>query len=678
MYPRMSSMQVLNQIPPHLAVEVIKALDGGVGPPLTVLPSSLHHLAVSAHLPSVSSEKTLRLDGHTFVWSPSSAVLEALLHAVSKTPLRNITVCCCCLEMLAVSTGVVDAFTCMLHSSSELTYLALGGAFCTGSIVSAVTDALPALPQLRSLTLQPESLGIKRSQKLFTALATYATQLTELSLHGLRSSADKAASHPAAVRTTASSASAECSCGNVTTCSHNANMHFPPQHTTTALATVLLRLTQLESLNLTGETLTDPSLRAIEAALSDPCGHSSSSSEQRFLPKLTHLNFRCAELRDAGCRALVPVLRCLTSLQELWFLWNPVEGSTAEVLASALGSLPQLTMINLRQSNLGEVGGQALAQSLGQLTGLRHLDISFCHLTCSSTAGLLPVLAHCNHLEHLDISGCPLVGTGGVEGCGGGAQTLADALHEHTALKHLFLRSVGLSSEGAKVLAPCLARQTGLQSLYLQCNNQLGSAGIVELSRSFESLSSLETLRLECTEVDAAAARAFGAALLHLTALKSLNLIGFRLQLPDTLEHVAFGSSFSKLARLEVLDLSGSSFSSLAAQGLTRALQHMCKLQELHLQYNPVGDVGAISLARELTKLQHLREFNLIGADLSEKGATEVVKELDGHPALEMCLLDANDVGEMVEKRRWLSSQTDDLSKQVCLREYWRRAMNPI
>ena len=103
----------------------------------------------------------------------------------------------------------------------------------------------------------------------------------------------------------------------------------------------------------------------------------------------------------------------------------------------------------------------------------------------------------------------------------------------------------------------------------------------------------------------------------------------------------------------------------------------MTSLQELHLQYNPIGDIGAISLAPALAKLQWLREVNLIGSQLSDRGAQELVRELEGHATLELCLLDANNIEDVGRRRRWLSSQTDDVSKKVCLEEYWRRAMAP-
>lgn len=649
---------MLTQIPSHLAVEIIKVLEGGVGPPLTALPHSLHHLAVSAHLPCVSSEKTLHLDVHTFMSPPSPSVLDALLTAVSTTPLRNISVCCCCLKMLSVTTGVVDAFACMLRASPGLTSLDLRRSFCTESIAGVVTDALPALPHLRSLTLRPESLGIKRSHQLLASLAVHGTHVTKLSLHAFSCSTDHTINPFAPLAAATSSTPSTSSEQSITTCSQTAQAQRTAQRSTTALAATLLRLTSLESLTLTGDTLTGPILRDIEGALNDTSSHSMSSTLQ-FLPRLTHLAFRCVGLRNAASRALAPVLRRLHKLQELLLLWNPMEASTADALASAISSLPRLTVVNLRHSSLEDSGGRALANACSTLTALRHINISDCDLTPSTTATLMPMLAHFSHLEHLDISNCPLSGAGGT--ALSGVKALAVALQDHTTLKHLLMCNVDLNSEGAKLLAPCIARQAGLQSLYLQCNDKLGSAGVVELSRRLEALSCLETLRLDCTEVDTAAARAFGAALQRLTALRSLNLIGFRLLSSHTMAQVAFGVSFSKLECLEVLDLSWSNFSGPAAQGLSRSLRYMVKLQELHLQYNPMGDVGAISLAPALAKLQHLRKVNFIGAQLSDKGAKEIIKQLDGRSNLELCLLDVNDIGEMLDTRGWLSSQTDDV-----------------
>jgi hypothetical protein len=58
----LSVLKVLEQLPEGLAVSILAASTGGLDHHLSILPSSLHHIAIEAAFPEIRLENSLDLD----------------------------------------------------------------------------------------------------------------------------------------------------------------------------------------------------------------------------------------------------------------------------------------------------------------------------------------------------------------------------------------------------------------------------------------------------------------------------------------------------------------------------------------------------------------------------------------------------------------------------------------
>ena len=321
------------------------------------------------------------------------------------------------------------------------------------------------------------------------------------------------------------------------------------------LPEVLARLTQLGSLDLSGNQLT--SLPEALGQLTQLEKLDLSGNQLASLPealrKLTQLEK--LDLSSNRLTSLPEALSKLTQLKELGLSSNRLTS-----LPEALSKLTQLKELGLSFNQL-----VSLPEALSKLTQLEKLDLSSNRLVSS-----LETLGQLTQLKEMDLSSNQLT-------------LLPEALSKLTQLKEL-----GLSSNRLTSLPEVLSKLTQLEKLGLSYN-QLKS-----LPEALGQLAHLQSLNLSYNQLTV-----LPEALGHLAQLEELDLSGNQLaSLPEVL---------GQLMQLGSLDLSGNQLASLP-----KALDKLAHLRSLNLSYNQLK-----ALPETLGELTQLKELDLSSNQLA-------------------------------------------------------------
>jgi hypothetical protein len=209
------------------------------------------------------------------------------------------------------------------------------------------------------------------------------------------------------------------------------------------------------------------------------------------MQNLTCLDLSYNQFGSGGMRLVLPAVGRLTKLQHLNLTGNDSGMiGTANVLSN-LTSLRALTFLHLcREMDLEEA--RALGNVLPNLTNLKVLTLD------------------CNYFESVqEING------------------LAPGIGELTSLTALDLRRNAFRSSGMKLMAPSLGKLTKLVHLNLGAN-QIGMEGVRRLMSHISTLTNLESLvlagNIDSKEDVISTLELFSASTHHLQRLKNLNL----------------------------------------------------------------------------------------------------------------------------------------------------------
>lgn len=208
------------------------------------------------------------------------------------------------------------------------------------------------------------------------------------------------------------------------------------------------------------------------------------------LKNLTSLELNSNPLGRApeGAQRLASVLSELPRLSTLYLRSVRLEPPGIKILSPVLGTLTQLTDLDLSFNSIGLPTGAAdLAAALENLTLINSLDLTETSLEEAGARSLAPSFPRLNNLKHLNIRGNPL----GLRGL----QPLISAM-ESLKLNTLDLSSTLLGTLGAKYLAAKLGKQVELKSLDLY-DNKLGVEGIQALLPEIKKLTHLRRVTFD-------------------------------------------------------------------------------------------------------------------------------------------------------------------------------------
>lgn len=284
---------------------------------------------------------------------------------------------------------------------------------------------------------------------------------------------------------------------------------------------------------------------------------------------LTDFSLRHCHICPRGATAISHFLKQHPKLQEFRLTDSQFRGNSVQILCEGLKESNSLQRVYLVNNELN--GAESARQISNMLSGscLRELYLGENNL-----------------------------GDEGVEVLSQGI------LFGNTALRHLDLRSNGITPTGALSLQGLIVSSLYLLSLNLS-SNELSNLGTTALARGLQHRGcQLQKLDLNSNEVDTAGAKA----------------VAFMLRTNKTLED---------------LNLSFNSIGDKGVTAIASALEFNSTLGRLSLRRNGIGNVGAKSIADRLPQMQGLKELLLSKNDIGHVGASALLQGLRSNVELE-------------------------------------------
>ena len=262
------------------------------------------------------------------------------------------------------------------------------------------------------------------------------------------------------------------------------------------------------------------------------------------------------------------------SLEKLTLRGKKIAPGTILYLVAALKRMPNLRILDLNNTNLGDAGVQALAQV--ECPSLEEINLADNDLGPDAVNAIADASTNWPQLRSLNLDGNPQLGAAG-------AEALCRAAFPY--LEEILLDDCGLGLDGAQSLNRAAIQWPRLRFLTLD-SNALGDEGVVALLArprgAARALPALEDLRLDRNEIGGQ-----GVASIAVASMR--------------------------LPRLLFLDLSFNSLGDSGARALAQA--HFPRLETLHLQVNNVGAEGEAALDAARTRWPNLRylKYHLLG-----------------------------------------------------------------
>ncbi|XP_066020593.1 protein NLRC5-like isoform X2 [Pocillopora verrucosa] len=348
---------------------------------------------------------------------------------------------------------------------------------------------------------------------------------------------------------------------------------------------------------------------------------------------LTHLNLKCAMVRDSGVDSLSEALSVNTALTHLYLNRNMIGASGASFLSRALSVNTTLAHLNLGRNEIGASGAASLSQALSVNSSLVYLNLDRNFLGDSGAASLSQAFSVNTTLAQLNL-GRNAIGASG-------AASLSQALSVNGSLVDLNLERNFLGDSGAASLSQALSVNSSLTDLNLR-DNKIGGSGASFLSRALSVKTTLAHLNLGRNEIGASGAASLSQALSVNSSLVDLNLE--RNFLGDS-GAASLSQAFSVNTTLAHLNLGRNEIGASGAASLSQALSVNSSLVDLNLERNFLGDSGAASLSQAFSVNTTSTRLNLCGNEIGGSGAASLSQALSVNSSLTDLNLRDNKIG---------------------------------
>jgi len=312
--------------------------------------------------------------------------------------------------------------------------------------------------------------------------------------------------------------------------------------------------------------------------------------------RLSRLSVKECWLGSGGWSRLGPGLsRASSSLSGLCVVGDELDEDAARSISDILVACSGIVDLELDRNPLGDPGAAALAAGVASCDALTRLSLTHCEIGSSGAAAIASALPRT--LVELDLSGNGIdaIGMGHVAGAvrelkvpklallnvsgneigpNGGAE-LGDALAAGglAELAHLDLRGCFLGEFGLRLFSPALLSCPLLRLLHLGSNGVSDGEGVDALAEVLPSMRRLEHLGLAMNNLSGDGAWDLVEGVVKCKSLKYLDLKGNCLGFNHGAEAIA--DVIPDMPSLEVVDLSGNSFRSVAAVVLAEGFEEV-------------------------------------------------------------------------------------------------------
>nr|XP_040018522.1 NLR family, CARD domain containing 5 isoform X1 [Gasterosteus aculeatus aculeatus]XP_040018524.1 NLR family, CARD domain containing 5 isoform X1 [Gasterosteus aculeatus aculeatus] len=295
-----------------------------------------------------------------------------------------------------------------------------------------------------------------------------------------------------------------------------------------------------------------------------------------------------------------------------------VEGHHLASMKSVIQRCPSLTELDLSHNSLGIDGAEFLCSVLPSLPNLTSLSIGSKEASVAVVEKLSEALLQAAAIQCLNLSGHAVSDTA--------AKIMTKMLPR---LRSLNLSHCGWSASGGLQLIQTLAECVRLETLCLDCL-QLNEDGRMSLAQTLRKINSLRSLKLNKIATTMGPSQANGvldllAAMEGLTQMQDIELKGWRMADRGIEELTRLLPFWTELRKIS---LSKNLISDHMGEMLLEALNSCTHLEELHLPSNSLGNVTAAKMALVVPSLTNITVLDISENSIGYEGSVSLSKAI--------------------------------------------------
>uniref|UniRef100_A0AAQ4PKB0 NLR family CARD domain containing 5 n=1 Tax=Gasterosteus aculeatus aculeatus TaxID=481459 RepID=A0AAQ4PKB0_GASAC len=307
-----------------------------------------------------------------------------------------------------------------------------------------------------------------------------------------------------------------------------------------------------------------------------------------------------------------------TELTSVSLMDCAVEGHHLASMKSVIQRCPSLTELDLSHNSLGIDGAEFLCSVLPSLPNLTSLSIGSKEASVAVVEKLSEALLQAAAIQCLNLSGHAVSDTA--------AKIMTKMLPR---LRSLNLSHCGWSASGGLQLIQTLAECVRLETLCLDCL-QLNEDGRMSLAQTLRKINSLRSLKLNKIATTMGPSQANGvldllAAMEGLTQMQDIELKGWRMADRGIEELTRLLPFWTELRKIS---LSKNLISDHMGEMLLEALNSCTHLEELHLPSNSLGNVTAAKMALVVPSLTNITVLDISENSIGYEGSVSLSKAI--------------------------------------------------
>ena len=327
--------------------------------------------------------------------------------------------------------------------------------------------------------------------------------------------------------------------------------------------------------------------------------------------------------------ALIKLTNYLSSISTLLSItFHDIHFSTEQVdaISSVFQRSCNLKTLNISNNNLqGDIA--KIAKALEHTRTLEVLDISYNNIPQSAATAISTIISLNTSLREFYTAGNNLKSS---------VIVILECLSRISSLQILDLNNNQISVEAGEPLASVVARNTGLEELFLSDNN-LGE-GMLVVTKALQQLISLKSIDLGNTNISKEASSEIPLVVKsnrHLEKLWLYNNLQF--------SAITILQSLSTISTLTVLNINNTQTTDEAGEALAAVVIHNTGLEELYLSNYNLGK-GILVVTKALQQIKSLRSISLCNINISREASCALALVIQSNKHLEKLQLNENNL----------------------------------
>ena len=351
------------------------------------------------------------------------------------------------------------------------------------------------------------------------------------------------------------------------------------------------------------------------------------------LLQITHLDLSWNRLGTGDCTALAEAIKHNSTITQLNFSWNRLCTGDCTALAEAIKHNSTITQLDLSSNRLGTGDCTALAEAIKHNSTITQLNLSLNELGTGDCTALAEAIKHNSTITQLNFSWNRL-GTGD-------CTALAEAIKHNSTITQLNLSGNELGTGDCTALAEAIKHNSTITQLNLS-RNELGTGDCTALAEAIKHNSTITQLNLRGNELGTGDCTALAEAIKHNSTITQLDLSFNGLGTGDC---TALAEAIKHNSTITQLDLSFNGLGTGDCTALAEAIKHNSTITQLNLSSNRLGTGDCTALAEAIKHNSTITQLNLSRNELGTGDSTALVEVIKHNSTITQLNLSQNKLG---------------------------------